>query len=203
MYMHVTIHTAQTWADMYISELNDTHVEYEERIRFVPPRLEAPQVAEAFRSASRRRLLVLGYNATLTQAIEEPLPPNRHFAQIKVPPLLSHSAGPPFRPGPGQGPEASGGHAGLGIDSETALHVSEPCLLFASAMNCSNPPCSWILPFTDSTSRLWQNCAGPDPAERKDGGVCPAACCQPRGDSRHPERFGPAQARSDVFRRIR
>jgi trehalose 6-phosphate synthase/phosphatase len=29
-------------------------------------------------------LLVLGYNATLTQAVEQPRQPKRHFDQIKV-----------------------------------------------------------------------------------------------------------------------
>lgn len=36
-YMHVTIHTAQTWADNFISELNDTHVEAELRTKNIPP----------------------------------------------------------------------------------------------------------------------------------------------------------------------
>ena len=33
---------------------------------------------------STRRLLVLGYNATLTTAVEAPRQPKRHFDQIKV-----------------------------------------------------------------------------------------------------------------------
>ena len=36
-YMHITIHTSQTWADTFISELNDTHVEAELRVRHIPP----------------------------------------------------------------------------------------------------------------------------------------------------------------------
>ena len=36
-YMHITIHTSQTWADTFISELNDTHVEAELRTRNIPP----------------------------------------------------------------------------------------------------------------------------------------------------------------------
>lgn len=40
-YMHVTIHTAQTWADTFISELNDTHVEAELRTRNIPPHVSA------------------------------------------------------------------------------------------------------------------------------------------------------------------
>ena len=33
---------------------------------------------------SKRKLLVLGYNATLTTAVEAPRQPKRHFDQIKV-----------------------------------------------------------------------------------------------------------------------
>ena len=35
-------------------------------------------------SESTKRLLVLGYNATLTTAVEAPRQPKRHFDQIKV-----------------------------------------------------------------------------------------------------------------------
>lgn len=38
-YMHVTIHTSQTWADTFISELNDTHVEAELRTKHIPPQV--------------------------------------------------------------------------------------------------------------------------------------------------------------------
>jgi trehalose 6-phosphate synthase/phosphatase len=41
-YMHVTIHTSQTWADTFISELNDTHVEAELRTKHIPPQVEHP-----------------------------------------------------------------------------------------------------------------------------------------------------------------
>ena len=48
----------------------------------------------AYRGA-RRRLLVLGYNATLTTAVEAPRQPKRHFDQIKARPpcpcMLVHS----------------------------------------------------------------------------------------------------------------
>ena len=37
--MHVTIHTSQTWADTFISELNDTHVEAELRTKHIPPQV--------------------------------------------------------------------------------------------------------------------------------------------------------------------
>jgi hypothetical protein len=82
--MHVTIHTAQTWADTFISELNDTHVENALRIRHVPPLLDIPEAVSAFKVATGRRLIVLGYNATLTQNEEAPVQPKRHFDQIKV-----------------------------------------------------------------------------------------------------------------------
>ena len=36
-YLHITVHTSQTWADTFITELNDTHVEAELRIRHIPP----------------------------------------------------------------------------------------------------------------------------------------------------------------------
>jgi trehalose 6-phosphate synthase/phosphatase len=38
--------------------------------------------------SSKQRLLVLGYNATLTTAVEAPRQPKRHFDQIKVVPFL-------------------------------------------------------------------------------------------------------------------
>ena len=37
--MHITIHTSQTWADTFISELNDTHVEMELRTKHIPPQV--------------------------------------------------------------------------------------------------------------------------------------------------------------------
>jgi len=83
-YMHVSVHTAQTWADTFISELKDTHVENELRTRHVPPALPLADATREFKCASGRRLLVLGYNATLTQAVEAPRQPKRHFDQIKA-----------------------------------------------------------------------------------------------------------------------
>ena len=37
---------------------------------------------------AKKRLLVLGYNATLTTAVEAPRQPKRHFDQIQVQPWL-------------------------------------------------------------------------------------------------------------------
>jgi trehalose 6-phosphate synthase/phosphatase len=93
MYMHVTVHTAQAWADTFISELNDTHVEKEQRIRFVPPFLDFSEASAAFCRARGRRLLVLGLNNTLTEAIEEPLQLNRHFAQRKAQKQMNKATG--------------------------------------------------------------------------------------------------------------
>jgi hypothetical protein len=41
---------------------------------------------------SERRLLVLGYNATLTTAVEAPRQPKRHYDQIKVSPRTEGNA---------------------------------------------------------------------------------------------------------------
>ncbi|KAK9830458.1 hypothetical protein WJX72_011880 [[Myrmecia] bisecta] len=82
-YMHITIHTSQTWADTFISELNDTHVEAELRTKHIPPQLDVEAVVRDYK-ASKRRLLVLGYNATLTTAVEAPRQPKRHFDQMKA-----------------------------------------------------------------------------------------------------------------------
>ena len=45
--------------------------------------LNVDQVVRDY-DTSRRHLLVLGYNATLTTAVEAPRQPVRHFDQIKV-----------------------------------------------------------------------------------------------------------------------
>ncbi|KAL0043722.1 hypothetical protein WJX82_000124 [Trebouxia sp. C0006] len=82
-HMHITIHTSQTWAETFISELNDTHVEAELRTKHIPPQLEMESVLRDF-TRSKQRLLVLGYNATLTTAVEAPRQPKRHFDQIQA-----------------------------------------------------------------------------------------------------------------------
>ena len=82
-FMHVTIHTAQAWADTFISELNDTHVERELRTRKIPPPMHAPDVVSAF-SQSKHRLLVFGFNATLTTVSEAPRRIKQQFEQIKA-----------------------------------------------------------------------------------------------------------------------
>ena len=54
--------TLQAWAETFIAELNDTHVEHQLRAMKVPPLLELSLCQAAFHT-STRRLLVLGFNA--------------------------------------------------------------------------------------------------------------------------------------------
>ncbi|XP_064938146.1 alpha,alpha-trehalose-phosphate synthase [UDP-forming] 1-like isoform X1 [Musa acuminata AAA Group] len=68
-YAHVTTHTAQDWAETFVSELNDTVVEAQLRTRQVPPLLPTHVAVERY-SQSKNRLLILGFNATLTESIE-------------------------------------------------------------------------------------------------------------------------------------
>lgn len=90
-YMHVTIHTAQTWADTFLSELNDTHVEAEIRTKNIPPALDFDSAVQQY-TASRKRLLVLGYNATLTTSVEAPRQPKKHFDQIQAMTRVNNAA---------------------------------------------------------------------------------------------------------------
>lgn len=69
-FKHITAHTSSLWADNFISELNDTHVEAELRRLKIPPMLSISAVCHAFAKAEFR-LLVFGFNATLTQRIEK------------------------------------------------------------------------------------------------------------------------------------
>ncbi|GIL79684.1 hypothetical protein Vretifemale_8975 [Volvox reticuliferus] len=82
-YMHVQTHTAQHWADTFITELNDTHIEADLRMRGTPPPLDVQEVVRAYQ-CSKRRLIVLGYNATLTTSVEAPRLPKRQFEQVKA-----------------------------------------------------------------------------------------------------------------------
>ncbi|URE34330.1 Glycosyltransferase family 20 [Musa troglodytarum] len=68
-YAHVTTHTAQDWAETFVSELNDTVVEAQLRTRQVPPLLPTHVAVERYLQ-SKNRLLILGFNATLTESIE-------------------------------------------------------------------------------------------------------------------------------------
>ena len=81
-FFHVTIHTAQAWADTFVSELNDTHVEAELRTKRIPPALSSRAACAAFASA-KERLVMLGFNSTLTAAVEAPRRQRQQFDQIK------------------------------------------------------------------------------------------------------------------------
>ncbi|OUS42733.1 glycosyltransferase family 20-domain-containing protein [Ostreococcus tauri] len=68
-FSHVSTHTAQAWADTFISELNDTHVEAELRQKRIPPHLSPDVVTRSFQKG-KQRLIILGYNATLTDPMD-------------------------------------------------------------------------------------------------------------------------------------
>ncbi|KAF2305366.1 hypothetical protein GH714_004299 [Hevea brasiliensis] len=65
-FKHVTTHTSQEWAAMFVSELNDTIVEAQLRTRKVLPLLPIKVAVEQYMQ-SNNRLLILGFNATLTE----------------------------------------------------------------------------------------------------------------------------------------
>ncbi|KAK9086039.1 hypothetical protein Sjap_026450 [Stephania japonica] len=58
-FTHVTTHTAQDWAETFVSELNDTVVEAQLRMRQVPPLLPIEDAVERYLE-SRNRLLIMG-----------------------------------------------------------------------------------------------------------------------------------------------
>ena len=64
---HVKTYTAQVWADTFVSELNDTHIAAKIRTMHNPPPLDMTQVEPLYRSAAKR-ILIIGYNATLTSS---------------------------------------------------------------------------------------------------------------------------------------
>ncbi|CAK8534922.1 unnamed protein product [Lathyrus sativus] len=66
---HVTTHTAQEWAETFVSELNDTVVEAQLRTKQVPPRLPTDKAIQQYLT-STNRLLILGFNGTLTEPVE-------------------------------------------------------------------------------------------------------------------------------------
>ncbi|KAG4971698.1 hypothetical protein JHK84_037773 [Glycine max] len=68
-YEHVKTHTAQEWAETFVSELNDTVVEAQIRTKQVPPRLPTETAVERYLQ-SNNRLLILGFNGTLTEPVE-------------------------------------------------------------------------------------------------------------------------------------
>ncbi|XP_048321027.2 alpha,alpha-trehalose-phosphate synthase [UDP-forming] 1 [Ziziphus jujuba] len=67
-FSHVTTHTAQQWAETFVSELNDTVVEAEIRTRDAKPSFPIEDAIESYKQ-STNRLLILGFNATLTEPV--------------------------------------------------------------------------------------------------------------------------------------
>ncbi|CAO2817931.1 unnamed protein product [Amaranthus hypochondriacus] len=68
-FVHVTRHTAQQWAKTF--ELNDSVVEAQLRITQIRPVFPVESAVENFLNCSNR-LLILGFNATLTEASDTP-----------------------------------------------------------------------------------------------------------------------------------
>ncbi|XP_027186709.1 alpha,alpha-trehalose-phosphate synthase [UDP-forming] 1-like isoform X2 [Cicer arietinum] len=69
-FLHVKSHTAQEWAGTFVSELNDTVIEAQLRTRQVPPPLPT-EIAVNRYLQSTNRLLILGFNGTLTEPVEK------------------------------------------------------------------------------------------------------------------------------------
>ncbi|KAL9659361.1 hypothetical protein QQ045_024167 [Rhodiola kirilowii] len=70
-FTHVTTHTAQEWAETFVSELNDTVVEAQLRTKEVPPLLPVHDAIDRCVHA-KNRLIILGFNATLTEPVDSP-----------------------------------------------------------------------------------------------------------------------------------
>ncbi|KAK9706884.1 hypothetical protein RND81_07G158400 [Saponaria officinalis] len=68
-YKYVTNHTAQRWAEIFVSELNGTLVETQIHAAQVRPPLPVCIAAENY-ARSDHRLVVLGFNATLTKSVK-------------------------------------------------------------------------------------------------------------------------------------
>ncbi|XP_073273698.1 alpha,alpha-trehalose-phosphate synthase [UDP-forming] 1-like [Primulina huaijiensis] len=84
---HVTTHTAQRWAEFFVSEMNDAVIEAQHRIREVPPQLVVSDAIKRYLQ-SYSRLLILGFNATITEPIDTP--ERRGGDQIKEMELKLH-----------------------------------------------------------------------------------------------------------------
>ncbi|XP_057993295.1 alpha,alpha-trehalose-phosphate synthase [UDP-forming] 1 isoform X1 [Hevea brasiliensis] len=85
-FTHVTTHTAQEWAETFVSELNDTVIEAQLRTRQVPPILPEEDAIKRYLQ-SNNRLLLLGFNATLTEPVDTA---RRRVDQIKEMELKLH-----------------------------------------------------------------------------------------------------------------
>ncbi|KAK6917274.1 Glycosyl transferase, family 20 [Dillenia turbinata] len=66
-FTHVTTHTAQEWAETFVSELNHTIAESQSTTKQVPPLFPVRTAIENYLK-SNNRLIILGFNATLTDS---------------------------------------------------------------------------------------------------------------------------------------
>ncbi|XP_024993063.1 alpha,alpha-trehalose-phosphate synthase [UDP-forming] 1-like [Cynara cardunculus var. scolymus] len=85
-FMHVTTHTSQAWAETFVSELNDTVVEAQLRTTQIPPVLQTEHARDRY-LRSNNRLLILGFNATLTEPVNSS---NKRVDQFKDMELKLH-----------------------------------------------------------------------------------------------------------------
>ena len=81
-FAHVVAHTAQAWADNFVSELNDTHVEEQLRTASYTMPLPYNEAVDAF-SGAKRRLVLIGYNGTLTTSSMEQRDGKRRYDTVK------------------------------------------------------------------------------------------------------------------------
>ncbi|XP_059664689.1 alpha,alpha-trehalose-phosphate synthase [UDP-forming] 1-like isoform X2 [Cornus florida] len=82
-FTHVTNHTSQEWAQTFVSELNDTIVEAHLRTRQIPPSLPVKVAIERYMQ-SNNRLLILGFNATLTEPVDAPGRRGDQFKEMEL-----------------------------------------------------------------------------------------------------------------------
>ncbi|KAA8519585.1 hypothetical protein F0562_013791 [Nyssa sinensis] len=82
-FMHVTTHTSQEWAETFVSELNDTIVEAQLRTRQIPPLLPVKVAIERY-FQSNNRLLILGFNTTLTEPVDAPGRRGDQFKEMEL-----------------------------------------------------------------------------------------------------------------------
>ncbi|KAL1813016.1 hypothetical protein ACET3Z_023081 [Daucus carota] len=68
-FQHVITHTSQEWAEAFVRELDDAVIGAQQRIKGVPTALPVTDAIEHYLQ-SNNRLLVLGFNAVLTEPVD-------------------------------------------------------------------------------------------------------------------------------------
>ncbi|CAH9107546.1 unnamed protein product [Cuscuta europaea] len=90
-FTHVTTHTSQEWAETFVSELNDTVLEAQQRIRDEPPQFDVSNAIDRYMQ-SNNRLLILGFNGVLTEMVDSPARRGRDQVkdmELKLHPVLN------------------------------------------------------------------------------------------------------------------